>query len=254
MTTAIGTVKWFNDQKGFGFIQPENGGEDVFVHRNAVERAGMHTLTEGQKISYDLQRDPKKGKDSAANLKEAAQGNHQVNADSVKIRILIVSNDFAETDTIKSWLEKDMRIPWGMSHCVNIKEARSRINKADLVILKPEMEGALTPKEVFQSIDDMVFEIPILVLKGAEDERALSTYVMEQGAADTVIRGQFARLVDAIEFALIRQKLKTDTRKEAEKNLTYSQVEDAARNEKQKQILRMLGGDYAVDQQDKPNT
>lgn len=72
MTTTTGTVKWFNDQKGFGFIQPENGGEDIFVHRSAVERAGMHTLTEGQKISFDLQRDPKKGKDNAANIKEAA--------------------------------------------------------------------------------------------------------------------------------------------------------------------------------------
>jgi CspA family cold shock protein len=67
-----GTVKWFNDQKGFGFIQPDNGGNDVFVHISAVERAGMRTLKEGQKIFFDLQRDPKKGKDSAANLKEAA--------------------------------------------------------------------------------------------------------------------------------------------------------------------------------------
>lgn len=67
-----GTVKWFNDSKGFGFIQPDNGGSDVFVHISAVERAGWRTLKEGQKVSYDLQRDPKKGKDSAANLKDAA--------------------------------------------------------------------------------------------------------------------------------------------------------------------------------------
>ena len=71
-TTNTGTVKWFNDQKGFGFITPQNDGQDVFVHRSAVECAGMQTLTEGQKISYELQRDPKNGKDSAANLKEAA--------------------------------------------------------------------------------------------------------------------------------------------------------------------------------------
>lgn len=69
---ATGTVKWFNDQKGYGFIQPDNGGSDVFVHISAVERAGMRTLKEGQKIGFDLQRDPKKGKDSATNLKEAA--------------------------------------------------------------------------------------------------------------------------------------------------------------------------------------
>lgn len=69
---TAGTVKWFNDSKGFGFIQPNNGGNDVFVHISAVERAGMRTLKEGQTIYFDLQRDPKKGKDSAANLKEAA--------------------------------------------------------------------------------------------------------------------------------------------------------------------------------------
>ncbi len=66
---AIGTVKWFNGQKGYGFIQPENGGPDVFVHISAVERAGMGTLQEGQRISYDEQRDPKRGKSSAENLK-----------------------------------------------------------------------------------------------------------------------------------------------------------------------------------------
>lgn len=69
---TTGTVKWFNDQKGFGFIQPNNGGNDVFVHISAVERAGWRTLQEGQKINFDLQLDPKKGKNSAANLKEAA--------------------------------------------------------------------------------------------------------------------------------------------------------------------------------------
>ena len=67
-----GIVKWFNGAKGYGFIQPENGGSDVFVHISAVERAGMRTLKEGQKIAYDLQRDPKKGKESATNLQEAA--------------------------------------------------------------------------------------------------------------------------------------------------------------------------------------
>jgi len=68
---AIGTVKWFNTTKGFGFIQPDNGGADVFVHVSAVERAGLRGLVEGQKISYDEQRDPKRGKSSAENLKAA---------------------------------------------------------------------------------------------------------------------------------------------------------------------------------------
>jgi CspA family cold shock protein len=65
---ATGTVKWFNSQKGFGFIQPDDGGKDVFVHISAVERAGMRGLNEGQKISYEVVADRKTGKSSAQNL------------------------------------------------------------------------------------------------------------------------------------------------------------------------------------------
>ncbi len=68
---ATGTVKWFNSTKGFGFIQPDNGGADAFVHISAVERAGMRDLREGQKISYELVADRKSGKMSADNLKAA---------------------------------------------------------------------------------------------------------------------------------------------------------------------------------------
>ena len=67
MTT--GTVKWFNNQKGFGFIQPENRDNDVFVHISAVERAGMSTLTEGQKVSFEVVADRRTGKSSADNLR-----------------------------------------------------------------------------------------------------------------------------------------------------------------------------------------
>jgi cold shock protein len=63
-----GTVKWFNDQKGFGFIQPDDGGRDVFVHISAVERAGMRLLNEGQKIAFDVVADRRTGKSSADNL------------------------------------------------------------------------------------------------------------------------------------------------------------------------------------------
>ncbi len=174
-----------------------------------------------------------------------------------------MDNDLAETGIIKTWLDKDMRVPWNMTHCVSLREVRPHISTADLVILKPEMKGLSSPKEVFKNIDDMVFEIPIIVLTSESDERSLSTYVIEQGAADTVIRGHFARLVDAIEFALIRQRIKTDARRTTDKTLSDSQDKGAADlktsqgetlavDERHRQILRMFSGDYAVDQQDKP--
>ncbi|MGR7997871.1 MULTISPECIES: cold-shock protein [unclassified Xanthobacter] len=67
----IGTVKWFNATKGFGFIQPDDGGSDVFVHISAVERAGMQSLAEGQKLQFEIVRDNKSGKSSAGNLQAA---------------------------------------------------------------------------------------------------------------------------------------------------------------------------------------
>jgi cold shock protein len=67
---ATGTVKWFNGQKGFGFIQPDDGGPDVFVHISAVERAGLRDLREGQKVSYENTQDRRTGKSSADQLKE----------------------------------------------------------------------------------------------------------------------------------------------------------------------------------------
>lgn len=66
---AQGTVKWFNPTKGFGFIAPDNGGADVFVHMSALERAGMRTLNEGQKVTFDIANE--RGRDSAANLQAA---------------------------------------------------------------------------------------------------------------------------------------------------------------------------------------
>ena len=66
---AQGTVKWFNGQKGYGFIQPDDGGKDVFVHISAVERAGMSGLNEGQKITYEIVSDRRTGKSSADNLR-----------------------------------------------------------------------------------------------------------------------------------------------------------------------------------------
>lgn len=66
-----GTVKWFNEQKGYGFIQPDNGSKDIFVHISAVERAGMRTLKEGQKLSFEIVTDKRTGRSSAGNLTAA---------------------------------------------------------------------------------------------------------------------------------------------------------------------------------------
>ena len=67
-----GTVKWFDAQKGYGFIRPEDGAGDVFVHASAVERAGMDALREGQRVAYEVQRDPRRGKSSAEDLRPAS--------------------------------------------------------------------------------------------------------------------------------------------------------------------------------------
>jgi CspA family cold shock protein len=68
---STGTVKWYNETKGYGFIQPDDGGKDVFVHATALERAGMRGLREGQKLTYELQTDQRTGKTSAVNLQDA---------------------------------------------------------------------------------------------------------------------------------------------------------------------------------------
>ena len=68
---STGTVKWFNETKGYGFIQPDDGGKDVFVHISAVERAGMRNLIEGQRVTYEILTDKRSGKDAAGNLQAA---------------------------------------------------------------------------------------------------------------------------------------------------------------------------------------
>ena len=68
---ATGTVKWFNSTKGFGFIQPDDGGQDIFVHISAVERSGLGTLNEGQKVNFEIAQDRRTGRSAAENLSAA---------------------------------------------------------------------------------------------------------------------------------------------------------------------------------------
>ena len=71
ITMQVGTVKFYNEQKGYGFIQPEDGSKDVFVHASALERAGMRALTEGQKVSFDVQEDRRSGKLAVGTIENA---------------------------------------------------------------------------------------------------------------------------------------------------------------------------------------
>lgn len=197
-----------------------------------------------------------------------------MNEDDRKIHILLINDRHEDAEDIKDHLGKHMRLPWNLMHCISLKEAVPRINKADLVILELELEGLSSPKQIFSDVGDMVFETPIIALTGKSgDDHGLATYVMEMGAADTMIRGQFGHLVDAIEFALIRQKITTGTRQSSDRTLADSQAQDATLlqsakdqatadlkeskegraddQEKSKQTLRMFMGDYSVDQKDK---
>src|SRR3546814_15349447 len=95
----VGTVKWFNSTKGYGFIQPDNGGPDVFVHISVVERAGLRGLNEGQKVSFEEQRDPKRGQTSAENLtavltvSASRRGGHRAAGAPLRFRAERVSGD-----------------------------------------------------------------------------------------------------------------------------------------------------------------
>lgn len=201
------------------------------------------------------------------------------------VRILLINDRYEDAEEIKTHLDEHMRLPWSLIHCINLKEATSRISMADIVILELELAGISSPQQIFADVGDMLFETPIIALTGKEkNQHGLATYVMEKGAADTIIRGQFGRLVDAIEFALIRQKITTDARKSTDRALADSKRHDAVmlqeradsdaallqavkdkgaedlkksnegradEQEKSRQLLRMFTGDYSVDHKEK---
>ena len=174
-----------------------------------------------------------------------------------KIKLIFVGDNVQHKEAIEAKLEKEMRLPWSFLYYENIDRAVMHLDDTDLIILDLESRGFVQPKEIFEEIDSRVFEVPIIALTG-EDEHDLAVYLMEQGAADTLIRGQFLRLVDAIEFSLIRQRIGTTARKVSEQVMTDNKIDNAEKlkdsedkNKKEaeghRQILRMFKGDYSVD-------
>lgn len=174
-----------------------------------------------------------------------------------KIKLIFVSDNVQHKEAIEATLEKEMRFPWSFLYYENIDKAVMHLDNTDLIILDLESQGFVQPKEIFEEIDSRVFEVPIIALTG-EDEHELAVYLMEKGAADTLIRGQFLRLVDAIEFALIRQKIGTKVRETSDRAMMDNKTDSAEKlkdsedkNKKEaeghRQILRMFKGDYSVD-------
>jgi DNA-binding NtrC family response regulator len=154
---------------------------------------------------------------------------------SKAVSILLISNAEDDVLNIEKHLSKFMHISWSFMHlswsfmhCINLREAASRIGRSDIIILDLALSSAETPKEIFNQIDEIAFEIPIIVMTGdGEDDHNLATYVIEKGAADKIVRGKFGRLVDAIEFALIRQRISTGTRQKSDTALQDSEVHAA---------------------------
>lgn len=167
-----------------------------------------------------------------------------MNEMNLKVRIMLISKEGKDADNIKEYLEEHMRLPWEITHCVNIREAALRTGKTDLIILDLGLSNLLTPSEIFDDVDHIAFETPIIVMTG-EDEHNLATLVMEKGAADSIIRGKFGRLVDAIEFSLIRQKISTDKRTASDEILKSHQNDAANRQANNNHILNMFSGGYS---------
>lgn len=185
------------------------------------------------------------------------------------LSILLISDRDTDTQSMTRHLGRHMRMPWQLIRCTNIREADYQIAQADIIILDLELIGLSSPRQIFKEVGDRACEVPIIAITSIEEgENGLSTYVMEQGAADIIVRGQFGHLIDAIEFALIRQKINVDHRKMTDAALAESESQvtalrgmktqsdwDAVESkktqiddqEKGKQILRMFMGDYSVD-------
>ena len=170
--------------------------------------------------------------------------------------ILLINDNEADVKKIRQFLNQTMRVPWKLTRCLNVREAIPLANEVNIIILDLALKGPEAPRKIFKSVMHLSFETPIIVLSGKK-RRRLATYVMEKGAADIIVRGRFERLVDAIEFALIRQQIATKKRKNSDKAV-LEEHDDAVRKlidannlrekeqKENKQALSMLMGGYSV--------
>lgn len=171
-------------------------------------------------------------------------------------KILLVSDSKADVSNIKFRLEESIDFPCYIWHCQTLDEALDYLNKrklrADIVILDLGLIGTANPKDIYDKMGDVAQNIPIIVLTGAgKEEHDLATFVMEAGASDHMVRGQFSRIADAIEFSLIRHKITAAT---SEQNINYHDLEmlkakriSDIRNDEKKQYISWVMGGYSVE-------
>jgi DNA-binding response OmpR family regulator len=182
-------------------------------------------------------------------------------------KILLVSDNSADIGSIKMQLEESINFPCYIWHCRTLDEALGYLNKrklrADIIILDLDLHGPASPKEVYEKMDVAAHNIPIIVLTGTgKEEHELATFVMEAGASDHMVRGHFSRLSDAIEFSLIRNKIKSAASHQGSRDLEDRQNEhdietmeakrksDKKNHEKNQYISWVMGG-YSVEENHK---
>ncbi|MCK6417643.1 MAG: response regulator [Alphaproteobacteria bacterium] len=179
-----------------------------------------------------------------------------ITSNGTNTKILLVSDNRADVGNIKLRLEESIDFPCYIWHCQTLAEALAYLDekklRADLVILDLGLISTANPKEIYKKMGDAAQSIPIIVLTGAgKEEHDLATFVMEAGASDHMVRGQFTRIADAIEFSLIRHKITAATSKQ---NLHYHDHErmkakgdSDKRNGEKKQYISWIMGGYSVE-------
>lgn len=159
-------------------------------------------------------------------------------------KILLVCDNRDDIGNIKLRLEESIKTPCYVWHYKTLVEAINILNnnklRADIIILDLDLLGTADPRNIYQEMGDAAQNIPIIVLTGTgEKEHNLATFVMEAGAADHIVKGQFSRLTDAIEFSLIRHKLTHETKENA-KNRTDEDMRQ------KNQFISWVTGGYSV--------